>query len=117
MSMRSSGGLAMLVGCALWVACSKAENKGEVALDTTKAPPPAAVAPTPPPLTDVNIAAILDAANAADSIVGKIASTKGTNAQVKAFGVMMMRDHHTLRKQGEDLVKKLNVTPAMPAGD
>jgi len=65
----------------------------------------------------VNIVAILDGANAADSSVGRMASTKGTNAEVKAFGVMMMRDHHTLRKQGEDLVKKLNVTPAMPAGD
>src|SRR5262249_44800274 len=27
------------------------------------------------------------------------------------------RDHHTLRKQGQDLVKKLNITPALPAGD
>ena len=30
---------------------------------------------------------------------------------------MMMRDHHALRKAGQDLAKKLNVTPAPPAGD
>ena len=30
---------------------------------------------------------------------------------------LMMRDHHALRKAGQDLAKKLNVTPEMPAGD
>jgi putative membrane protein len=29
----------------------------------------------------------------------------------------MMRDHHSLRKQGQDLAKKLNVTPEAPAND
>jgi putative membrane protein len=29
----------------------------------------------------------------------------------------MMRDHHTLRKAGQDLAKKLNLTPAPPAND
>jgi putative membrane protein len=122
MSIRLARGTALLGACALWAACSKTDNKADSAAAADSAakaaaaaaPPPA---PTPPPLTDANIAAILDAANAADSAAGKIASTKGTRADVKDFGRMMMRDHHALRKQGEDLVKKLNVTPAMPAGD
>jgi putative membrane protein len=46
-----------------------------------------------------------------------VAATKGTNAEVRSFGKDMMRDHHALRKMGLDLAKKLNVTPAMPAGD
>ena len=29
----------------------------------------------------------------------------------------MERDHHTLRKSGQDLAKKINVTPAAPAND
>jgi putative membrane protein len=29
----------------------------------------------------------------------------------------MMRDHHQLRQQGQDLAKKLAVTPAAPAND
>jgi len=29
----------------------------------------------------------------------------------------MMRDHHALRKAGQDLAKKLNLTPAPPAND
>jgi putative membrane protein len=121
MSIRLARGTALLGACALWAACAKSENKVDsaaVADSAAKAAAAAApAAPTPPPLTDANIAAILDAANAADSAAGKIASTKGTRADVKEFGRTMMRDHHALRKQGEDLVKKLNVTPALPAGD
>jgi len=121
MSIRLARAAALLGACALWGACSKSDNKADSAAAADSAAKAAAAAapatPTPPPLTDANIAAILDAANAADSAAGKIASTKGTRADVKDFARMMMRDHHALRKQGEDLVKKLNVTPALPAGD
>ena len=121
MSIRFAGGFALLGACALWAACSK----GEKTADTTKVADTAAGAvapatPAPPPapvLTDVNIVAILDAANAADSAGGKLASTKGTNSQVKEFGRTMMRDHHMLRQKGQDLAKKDNITPQMPAGD
>jgi putative membrane protein len=78
------------------------------------APPPA---PAPAQLNDANIAALLDEANAADSADGQLASTKGTAASVKDFGRQMMRDHHSLRKQGQDLAKKLNLTPQPPAND
>jgi putative membrane protein len=122
MSIRLARAAALLGACVLWGACAKSDNKADSAAAADSAakaaaataPPPA---PTPPPLTDANIAAILDGANAADSAAGKIASTKGTRADVKDFGRMMMRDHHTLRKLGQDLAKKLNLTPAMPAGD
>jgi putative membrane protein len=121
MSIRLARTVTVLGACALWGACMKSDNKADSAAAADSAAKAAAAAvpaaPTPPPLTDVNIVAILDAANAADSAAGKIASTKGTRADVKDFGRMMMRDHHALRKQGEDLAKKLNVTPAMPAGD
>ena len=86
-----------------------------MAAAATPAPAPAPAAA--PALTDANIAAILDGANAADSAAGSVAATKGTAADVKSFGKDMMRDHHALRKAGQDLVKKLNVTPALPAGD
>jgi putative membrane protein len=67
--------------------------------------------------SDANIVALLDEANAADSSAGAIAATKGTAAAVRSFAKDMMRDHHTLRKQGADLAKKLNVTPAAPSDD
>ena len=97
----------------------KAADSARVADSIAAAAPATTPTPAPatPTLTDANIAAILDAANVADSSAGSVASSKGTNAEVKSFGKDMMRDHHALRKAGEDLVKKLGVTPEMPAGD
>lgn len=78
----------------------------------------AAPAPAPAPaLTDANIVYILDNANMLDSAGGAIAATKGTSADVRSFAKDMMRDHHSLRKQGQDLAKKLGVTPEAPAND
>jgi putative membrane protein len=68
-------------------------------------------------LSDANIVYLLDQANAMDSAGGSIASTKGTNSEVRDFGKRMMRDHHDLRKQGADLAAKLGVTPTPPAND
>ncbi len=107
--------VAFVAGCA----------KGDRTADSVKTADSAAAAaaaatPTPPPppaLTDANIAAILDGANMADSAAGSIAASKGTAGDIKSFAKDMMRDHHALRKAGEDLVKKLGVTPELPAGD
>lgn len=68
-------------------------------------------------LTDPNIVYILDQANAADSARGTLAESKGTSADVKQFGRLMVGEHHSLRQQGQALAKKLNVTPQTPAGD
>lgn len=91
---------------------------------TTPASPAGSTAAAPnttatasPTLTDANIAYILDQANAADSARGALAATKGTSADVRNFGRLMLGEHHALRQAGQNLVKKLNVTPAAPAGD
>jgi putative membrane protein len=101
------------------VACKKdADDKtdsarlADSARTAVTAPPPAAAA-----LTDANIAALLDEANAGDSAGGKLATTKGTKVDVRAFGTLMMKDHHALRVAGLDLVKKLNLTPMPSASD
>ena len=70
-----------------------------------------------PAMTDANIVAFLDAANAADSAGGKVASTKGTSKDVQAFGKMMMGDHHGLRVAGQALAKKDSITPEPAAND
>ena len=62
---------------------------------------------TDAPLTDANIVALLDEANMADSSAGALASTKATNKEVKDFAKLMMSEHHALRKQGQQLAKKL----------
>ena len=116
-----------LCAAALVAACSSGDKTAvsarkadsATAAATSAATPAAspAAAPAPAALTDPNIVALLDAANMTDSSAGAVAATKGTSAEVRSFGKEMMRDHHQLRKAGQDLAKKLNVTPEAPAGD
>jgi putative membrane protein len=68
-------------------------------------------------LTDANIVALLDEANAADSAGGAYAVTKAASPDVKAFAKLMMGEHHALRAQGQQLAQRLNVTPEPPAED
>jgi len=121
MTTRLSRALSLVGAFVLVAGCSKGDQKADSAAAADSAAKAAAAAPAPAPapapLTDANIVAILDAANAADSSAGNVATTKGTKADVKNFGKEMMRDHHALRKAGQDLAAKLKLTPAMPAGD
>jgi putative membrane protein len=122
---RPARSMAMVGACALavvWAACTKSARNSDTlaAMDTTAKP--AAATPTPDTtatatLTDVNIVALLDEANAGDSTMGKLASTKGTSAAVKEFGRDMERDHHKLRVAGQDLAKKENLAPQAPSND
>jgi putative membrane protein len=112
---------ALACAAALVAACAKSDKSADSArvadssaVAATSTP---AMTPAAPALTDANIVAILDAANAADSASGAVAAARGTSADVKSFGRDMMRDHHALRAAGQDLAKKLNVTPEPPAND
>ena len=122
MSTRVTRGIAVLGVCALW-ACAKGERKADSAAiadsiaKATAAVTPAPTPPAPAALTDPNITALIDEANAADSAVGHLASTKATSPAVKEFARQMMRDHHMLRNAGIVLVKKENITPTPPAND
>ena len=129
MSKRPARSMAMVSACVLgvlWAACSKSgSNADSVAAATDTSAKPAAATPTTDttatatatPLTDANIAALLDEANAGDSAMGKLAATKATNASVKDFGRTMERDHHKLREQGQALAKKENLAPTAPSND
>jgi putative membrane protein len=68
-------------------------------------------------LSDPNIVALLDEANKADSAAGALALKKATSPDVKAFAKLMMGEHHALRVQGQQLAKRLNITPQPPAND
>jgi putative membrane protein len=68
-------------------------------------------------LSDANIVALLDEANAADSASGALAVDKATNKEVKDFARLMMSEHHALRLQGQQLAKRLNITPEPPANN
>jgi putative membrane protein len=62
-------------------------------------------------INDAQIAAIVVAANQVDIDAGKVAESRGSNAEVKAFGKQMVTDHTGVNKQAVDLVTKLKVTP------
>ena len=113
-------GLALVLGTAVALtACKKGDEYAADtgAQDTGMAMAADTAAAAAAPLTDANIVYILDNANMLDSAAGAVAATKGTSADVRDFGKRMMRDHHTLRQQGQDLAKKLGVTPEAPAND
>jgi putative membrane protein len=61
--------------------------------------------------TDPQIAHIVVMANQVDIDAGKLAESKGSNAEVKAFGKRMVTDHTGVNEQAVALVKKLGVKP------
>jgi putative membrane protein len=61
--------------------------------------------------TDAQIAHIVVTANQVDINAGKLAQSKATNKDVKAFGKQMVTDHTGVNKQATALVKKLKVKP------
>ena len=59
--------------------------------------------------TDAQIAHIVVTANQVDIDAGKLAESKASHKDVKAFGKQMVTDHTGVNKQAQDLVKKLNI--------
>ena len=62
---------------------------------------------------DAQIAAIVVTANQVDIDAGKLAESKSTNKEVKAFGKQMVTDHTGVNKAATDLVTKLKVKPRL----
>jgi putative membrane protein len=60
---------------------------------------------------DAQIASIVVTANQVDIDAGKLAESRAQNADVKAFGELMVKDHTGVNKAATDLVTKLKVTP------
>lgn len=61
--------------------------------------------------TDPQIAAIVVTANQVDIDAGKLAESRATNADVMAFGKMMVTDHTGVNDAAVALVTKLHVAP------
>ena len=61
--------------------------------------------------SDAQIAAIVVTANQVDIDAGKLAESKATSPDVKAFGKQMVADHTSVNKSATDLVTKLKVKP------
>ncbi|MFL5575881.1 MAG: DUF4142 domain-containing protein [Gemmatimonadaceae bacterium] len=132
------GGMLLVLAASTLVACSRKGDRGAAdtgaaggrasstpaaATTATGASATAAAESASAPgggasaLRDPNIVYILDQLNAADSALGSLAEKKGTSPDVQSFGRMMAGEHHALRAQGQQLAKKLGVTPEKPSGD
>ena len=62
-------------------------------------------------INDAQIAHIVVTANQVDVDAGKIAVTRGSNAEVKKFAQQMITDHEGVNKQAVALATRLKVTP------
>ena len=60
--------------------------------------------------TNDHIFGFVHNANAGEIALGKLASTKATNAQVKAFGALMVKDHGAMMKEAHTLMTKVNAS-------
>ena len=60
---------------------------------------------------DAQIAAIVVTANQVDIDAGKLAESKASDKEVKAFAQQMITDHGGVNKAATELVTKLKVTP------
>jgi putative membrane protein len=56
-------------------------------------------------------------ANNGEIALGKLASTKATNSQVKAFAAQMVKDHQTMMSEAHDVMGKVNATADSTWGD
>lgn len=70
--------------------------------------PTAAAAQKP---NDAQIASIVVTANQVDIDAGKLAQSRATNADVKAFAERMVVDHAGVNRSATELAAKLKVTP------
>lgn len=106
------------VTAALLTGCSKADDGAAATQATTAAEGGQGSSNGPTGgLSDPSIFYVLDAVNMGDSAKGALASTKGTSADVREFAKMMVRDHSSLRQQGQDLARRLAIQPAPPPAD
>lgn len=62
-------------------------------------------------VNDAQIASIVVTANQVDIDAGKLAKSRSTNKEVKAFAELMITDHTGVNKSATDLVTRLKVTP------
>jgi putative membrane protein len=114
---RRWGIVVMCLAALATAACRRGEDGSRDTSATMLDGAPGDTAEPVAPVTDANILALLDHVNLADSAAGMIASSKGTSSGVRAYGRLMVGEHHALRLEGLQLAKSLKLTLALPPGD
>jgi len=97
-------------------ACSPKKDQTTDTLATT--PPATATTPTPATgdvsggWTDANVVDVITVANQGEVDYSQIGAEKATNASVKQFAQLMVKDHGAMLDAVKNLATKLNVVPA-----
>ena len=68
-------------------------------------------------MTDAEIFSMVQSVNAGEETAGRLAESKASSADVKAFARDMVRDHSTMNKQGASLASALGVAAKPAAKD
>ncbi|HYE72687.1 MAG TPA: DUF4142 domain-containing protein [Blastocatellia bacterium] len=68
-------------------------------------------------MNDGNILAFMSTSDSLEIAMGNMAKTKAKNAEVKKFAQMMVTEHTKMKKEGQTVAQRQNLTPQMPAGD
>jgi putative membrane protein len=67
--------------------------------------------------TNAELVALINTYNDAEVEVGKMAQTKATDPQVRAFARRIVGEHQALKTEVTNTAKQGNITPAMPDDD
>jgi putative membrane protein len=68
-------------------------------------------------LTDANILAILEASSFHTIQESKLAQQRAANPDVRLLASRLTQDHQALQQETSNVASRLNVTPALPAGE
>lgn len=114
--------LAIVAMAALFGACDRGDRETamaeiDTALDTAKARMDTAVGRLRNEYTDAELTGFINEFNDAEVEIGQLATTKATDAQVKAFASRIVRDHRALKTEVNRTAQQLNVTSTIPEDD
>jgi putative membrane protein len=114
--------LAIVAMAALFGACDRGDRETamadiDTALDTAKARMDTAVGRLGREYSDAELTGFINEFNDAEVEVGQLATTKATDAQVKAFASRIVRDHQALKAHVNRAAQQLNLTSTGPEDD
>jgi predicted outer membrane protein len=83
-----------------------------VSVQVTAGPTPTQILPAA--ANDANIFALMHESNLGEIMAGTVALGRAQNAEVRAFAQMMITMHTALDSAGQNLARRLGVTPVLP---
>ena len=118
-NMLSRAAILTMLASVVAIGCKGKDTgaKPDTAAVSTMPKPDTSAASVAAPLSDANIAGLVDEVNAADSTLAAAALPKLSTSDARNFAKLMMGEHHGLHNKGLALEKDQKITPEIPAAD